>query len=334
MEKNEMKDWTEPNGIFILNTPINWQYRNTVVEGYKNESPYSFEPYENSLGCFQISCYPLKGESVNPNMKIQKNNSILEWYPTEKNDNEFNVTIYYAQVDDQLLFAKYIYSLGAEKKNGFNDQLKIVQNVLKSVRVIPKEEREFAQKLNKYDNFIGSLGASYDLLTKSIESETYIESIVILSNQIDAFLRLNIILETQLLNKTNDIEIKYLYQGESERGMIERKIYVKAFEMKIIDEKLYEQLNNLYNKRNRVIHRYIISELRTREILKYFKEYLFLCEEIRLNLEKYEEKQYEQEFGLYGEYLGHLEKLDGKERERMFAFANDKHLLKKFKRKI
>ena len=50
-----MKDWTEPNGIFILNTPINWQYRNTAVEGYKNESPYSFEPYENSLGCFQIS---------------------------------------------------------------------------------------------------------------------------------------------------------------------------------------------------------------------------------------------------------------------------------------
>ncbi len=58
------KHWTEPNGIFIINIPANWQYKNAVFENIEEKSPYSFEQYENSAGCFQLSCYPLSERGV------------------------------------------------------------------------------------------------------------------------------------------------------------------------------------------------------------------------------------------------------------------------------
>jgi len=54
-----MKHWTEPNGVFLIQIPIEWQYTNTAVVGGVEEPPFSFEPYDGPVGCFQVSCYPL-----------------------------------------------------------------------------------------------------------------------------------------------------------------------------------------------------------------------------------------------------------------------------------
>ena len=329
-----MKHWTEPNGIFIINIPIEWQYKNAVIKDGKNKSPYIFEPYEESVGSFQISCYPLSENGINPNLRLQDNNSEVEWTLSQLNDEKFKMHLYGAQVDDQLCFAKFIYSKSDESTTIIKNELEKVKVVLKTFRLIPKRDRKLASDLNKYDNFLGSLGASYDLLYKAIESESFVELVVISSNQIDAFLRLSIILRKQISNKTNEIETKYLFQKENEKGIIERKIYTEAHTLGIIDDDLKNELNDLYDLRNKVIHRYIISYLKTRDIINISHDYLVLHEKVRLILKDLEQQQSEMGLGIYGQGLKSIDDIDEDDRRRAYAFANDKHLYDKLKRKL
>jgi hypothetical protein len=329
-----LRHWTEPNGIFIINVPIEWQYINVIVKEGKEEPPYSFEPSEEGISSFQLSCYPLKEKGINPNLLLQKNNSEVEWALSQLNDEKFKMHLFGAQVDDQLCFAKYIYSKSEESNPTIKTELKKVQEVLKTFRLIPASDRKLASNLSKYDNFIGSLGASYDLLYKAIESESFIELVVISSNQIDAFLRLSIILHKQNSSKTNEIETKYLFQNENERGIIERKIYNEAHGFGIIDDDLNKELNGLYDLRNRVIHRYIISSLKTRDIIEISGDYLVIHEKVRLILKGLEQQQAGMGFGIYGQGLKSIDDIDEVDKRRLYAFANDKHLYDKLKRKL
>ncbi len=329
-----MKHWTEPNGNFIVNIPIEWQYKNSAIENVEEKSPYSFEPYENTLGCFQLSCYPLSEKGVNPNFPIQKNNSKVKWLASRMDDKEFDILLFHAQVDDLFCMAKYIYSAKLRNDKRIHSEIEKVKLALDSFRVIPKTDRELAKNLDKHDNFLASLAASYDLLNNALESESYIEVIVVLANQIDAFLRSSIILKRQLEKKTNDIEVKYIFQKDDERGINERIIYKKAQEMKIIDDNIFQELNDLYDLRNRVIHRYIISFIKTRDIVKIAYNYLILNEKIRLILKSYEEMQYGKGFGIYGCGYSKDDKFDETEYKRAYSWANDKHLIKKLERKL
>ncbi|WP_321319862.1 hypothetical protein [Labilibaculum sp.] len=329
-----MKHWTEPNGIFIVNIPIEWQYKNVVFENIEEKSPFSFQPYENSLGCFQLSCYPLEEKGINTNLPLQENNSKIDWLVSRMDDEEFDVWLFHAQVDDLLCMAKYIYDSENRNKKEISEQINKVKIALDSFRVIPKSDRLLASHLNKYDNFQSSLAASYDLLENAYSTNSHIELVVILANQIDAFLRLSIILQQQLENKTNDIKIKYLFQGDNKNGIFERTIYSKAKELGIIDEELFKELNSLYSLRNRVIHRYIISFIKTRDIAKIAYDYTFLNEKTRLILGTIEEKQFETGFGIYGKGYKKDDVFTEHEYRRAISWINDKHLLEKLKRKI
>ena len=331
---HDTKHWTEPNGNFIVNIPIEWQYRNAVFDDVDEKSPYSFEPYEDSLGCFQLSCYLLSEKGINPSVPVQKSNSKIKWLASRKKDKEFDIILYYAQVEDLLCMAKYIYSSKNRNDKRILEQIDKVKLALDSFTVIPKCDRELAKNLGKHDNFLASLIASYDLLNNALESDSYIEMIVLLANQIDAFLRLSIILKEQLETETDDIEVKYIFQGDNEWGISEREIYKKAKEMEIIDGETFKELNELYDLRNRVIHRYIISFIKTRDIVKIAYKYLGLNEKIRLVLKSYEEMQFGKGFGIYGCGYTINDGLDETEYKRAYSWANDKHLIEKLKRKL
>jgi hypothetical protein len=329
-----MKHWTEPNGKFIVNIPIEWQYKNVIYENVEEKSPYSFELYEDPIGCFQLSCYPLIEKGINTNFPIQNSNSKVKWLASRMDDKEFDILVFHAQVDDLLCMAKYIYSSELRDDNRIKDQIEKVKLALKSFRVIPRSDRELAKDLDKHDNFLASLAGSYDLLIHALESESYIEMIVILANQIDAFLRSAIVLKKQIEKKTNNIEVKYIYQGEKDFGINERRIYDKALELGILDDKTYKELNDLYDLRNRVIHRYIISFLKTRDIIKIAYDYSVINERIRLILKSYEEMQFGKGFGIYGRRFDKNDQFDNTEYKRVYAWANDKHLVNKLKRKL
>ncbi|HCJ51412.1 MAG TPA: hypothetical protein DHV67_06115 [Gallionella sp.] len=334
MDDKFWKHWTEPNGMLITNIPINWMYLNPVVEPRTEEPPYSFEPYEDAIGCFQLSCYPLK--ELSPNRNDQAGSLVREskWIHRRMDSDEFDVHIYYGAMEDQALIGKYIYSRELRGDTQILEQLELVDRVLNRIKVIPVNDRSLAANLDKYDRFLASLVASYDLLDAAIHSESYIEIVVIATNQIDAFLRLSIVIAKQLRDQTDDIEVKYLFQGDNEKGILERKIFSEAVQLGIIDVQMSARLNDIYDFRNRVIHRYIISLIRTRDIIPAVGELLDAQEEIRLVLRGLEDRQIGRSFGIYGRGFKRLDGYDEVEIKRAESMANDKHVLDRFRRKI
>lgn len=281
-----------------------------------------------------MSCYPLSERGINPNFPVQKSDSKVEWFESRMDDKEFDMYLWYAQVDDQFCMAKCIYSAKDRKLSKVKKLIKKSKKVLESFRVVPVDERNHAIAIDKYDNFNGSLASSYDLRERALESKSHIEIIAIVSNQIDAYLRISIVLKKQLEQQTNNIEVKYLFQEENERGIMERNIYKEAKSLNIITQDLFDELNLLYDMRNRVIHRYIISYIKTIDIADTAVKYLLLSEKIRKILKSIEDEQIENGIGIYGKgYLKDYE-VTLEDQRIAWSMANDKHLLKDLQRKI
>jgi hypothetical protein len=329
-----MKHWTEPNGIFLIQIPTEWQYLNLVVEGEEEKSPHSFQPYENANGCFQISCYPL--EEIAPKLADEYPNGVpeLRWRPSRMDDSEFCVYMFYGASADQALIGKYIHDASLDNDEQINEELRLVEKILKSVVIVPPGDRKLASDMEKFDRFQGALAASYDLLDNAIESDSFVEVIAISANQIDAFLRLSIVIAIQLKNQTDEVPIKYLFQAEDERGFLERKIYDDALKYNVIKDDDHKELNSLYKLRNRVIHRYIISNIKTRDLPGIALRYVEACENVRLILRDLENKQKDCEYGVYGKKFMKFSEPDDEAIKRLFADVNDKHLIRKFARKV
>jgi len=109
--------------------------------------------------------------------------------------------------------------------------------------------------------------AAIQLLNRAGQNGFLVEYVCLATSVIDAILRIGIILKYQLKNKTDEVPDELLYMGEGDKIISEREVYRKSLEQDILDEELFNRLNHLYKERNRVIHRYIISDITTREVL-------------------------------------------------------------------
>jgi hypothetical protein len=85
---------------------------------------------------------------------------------------------------------------------------------------------------------------------------------------IDGTLRMGLILKHQLDTGREDLLPELLYQGASDSIISEREIYKRALAQSVIDQVVYDEVNRLYDERNRVVHRYVISRITTRGILE------------------------------------------------------------------
>ncbi|MDZ4386771.1 MAG: hypothetical protein U0998_06080 [Moraxellaceae bacterium] len=328
-----MKHWTEPNGILLIQIPINWQYLNPGLSDYEEKSPYGFQLYEEPIGCFQLSCYSLSEHYPSVAMANPHGVKKLSWKESRLDDSEFCTHIFFGAYHDQALIGKYIYDASLEGDERISDQLKIVNQTLNSVVIVPPSDRQLAADLDKFDRFTGSLAASYDLLYSAIDSESFVEIIAIAANQIDAYLRLSLVIAKQLNEQTNGIETRYLFQADDEKGIMERKVFDDALKLDVIDQEAFEDLRALYDLRNRVIHRYIISNIRTRDLIDIARRYLNTLEKTRLTLRSFEQRQADKPFGVYGKRFGKASSTEDSVR-RLYASANDKHLIEKFKRNV
>lgn len=328
-----MKHWTEPNGILLIKVPIDWQYLNSGLKDYEEKSPYGFQPYEDPIGCFQLSCYPLS--ELAPSIAKANPNGVkkLSWKESRVDDSDFCTHLFFGAYFDQALIGKYIYDADLEGDHRITVELAIVNQILNSVVIVPKSDRKLAADLDKFDRFTGSLAASHDLLHTAIDAGAYIEIIAISASQIDAYLRLSLVITKQLEEKTNNIETRYLYQADGEKGIMERKVFEDALKSQVIDMETFENLNELYNLRNRVIHRYIISDIKSRDLVEIAGRYLSALEVIRLILRNFEQKQAVVPYGVYGSKYRETTVRDDATR-RLYASANDKHLLEKYKRNV
>tara|TARA_R110002072_G_scaffold302818_1_gene488941 strand:- start:2169 stop:3179 length:1011 start_codon:yes stop_codon:yes gene_type:complete len=329
-----MKYFTHPEGKFIIKIPVEWQYKNVAV-GYDEKPPFSFELYEDNIGCFQLSCYSEKEKAINKTVKSQKfDTDNLDFLEQRMDGGGFNMHLWFAVVEDHMFMAKYIYDTDKAENKKVKTELRKAKESLKSLRLLSLNARKEAIITDRYEKFMASLAASFDLLNAAYENKSAIEIIIVIANQIDAYLRLAIIMKKQLKNKNDEIDISLLYQGENDKAIFEKRIYKIAKDLGILDLTLFNRLETLYNKRNKTVHRYIISDLRTRDIDDLSIEYVFISEEIRLINEKLENEQFEEKIGIYGGLRNPQEEHSPESINFLHSQVNDKHLTGKWERKI
>lgn len=329
-----MKYFTDPAGQFVIKVPIEWQYSN-VAAGYKEESPYSFVPYEDpeNAGAFQISCYPADERTPRQNVQPSDKDN-LAFVEKRMDDDEMNMHLWFCTVEDHVLMAKYIYSKKHENADRIKDELIKVKTALSKVAYISERNRERVLALDRYYKFEAALAASFDLKESALKSGSLIEFILVVASQIDSYLRLCIVMKKQLGSNSDDFEQKYFYQSEQCKPITERAIYKEAKSLGVISDINFDRLGRLYDLRNKIVHRFIISDIRTRDLLDIATDYDDASEEIRLVMRKLEDLQRETKVGIYKDSAEPNDDIDQDEVRFLFANVNDKHLLSKYKREV
>jgi len=111
------------------------------------------------------------------------------------------------------------------------------------------------------DRFMQGMAAAAHLLNKAIEKRSALECIVLQASLIDGSLRVGLILRKQLQMETNAIDITLLKQADGDQKISERTVYQRCRDTNVIDEELLQALSEAYEKRNKCIHRYLLSEI-------------------------------------------------------------------------
>jgi hypothetical protein len=118
--------------------------------------------------------------------------------------------------------------------------------------------------MDRLKDFMSGFAAASELLHRAFSNGFLVEAVVLGAAVIDGSLRIGLILQHQIETKSEEVLEDLLYQGADDRGFPERQVYRRARETGFIDDGLYRELHDLYDQRNRVVHRYIISEFPTR----------------------------------------------------------------------
>ena len=119
----------------------------------------------------------------------------------------------------------------------------------------------------------------------------FVEVVCLSTSVIDAALRIGLILKYQIAENSDDLKDEILYQSDDGRRITERAIYKRALEENVICKEQFSELDRLYDQRNRVVHRYIISDITTQDVLGIAVAYDKLLDSIGGTIKQLEEEQ-------------------------------------------
>jgi len=329
-----MRKFIDPNGNYSLMIPSLWGYSNPLHD-YKTTDPESFELYDNPVGCFQISCNPstkgkipelIKNNSLAAQQSGKENLDFVEKYiPSPK----FDMYLWFALVDNKFMMCKYIYDAVKRDTEEIKKEVQSARNCLKTVKVIKEESKKEVLAYERFLKFMNSLAASVDLKNRAYENGSSIELVVLLASQIDALLRLTLILKKQIDNSTDEIDTTLIFQDEGDKPILEKKVYQMSLAEGIISQNLNNKLVDLYNQRNKVIHRYIITDLLTNDVMRIAIDYSFMEEEVSEILESYEKKQFQIKVGIYGTSAPATRPISQEIKNQIIGAIREKHANRK-----
>lgn len=119
---------------------------------------------------------------------------------------------------------------------------------------------------NPFENFTHSVVAARLLLTQAHQRGSFIEGLVLYASMIDGLLRNLVALKTgERRGTTIHLDPRYFYHDDT-LWMSERHIYTAAHACGVLTDAELSELQALYNFRNIVIHRFILSEVTYGEI--------------------------------------------------------------------
>jgi len=304
-----------------VKVPIEWYFATSQHNGDKTKQPFGFEPYNERNAALQISC-----RKVEPKIEIH-----VPIQPKGKSDLTFQIIEMSGLISritkieggyTVLITLTYDETIDDEQRES---AIKFAEQTSQSFMFLDQESRINILPIIRWDLFMHSYVASLDLSNRAFEYGSNVELVILLANQIDAVLRQSIILNHQLVNRVDDIEVSLIFQKENDRPIMEKIIYQRALDDGVISQNQYDKLTELYNGRNKVVHRYIISDLKTDEIVRFVIEYSKIYEELGDQLIALEQKQYEEQIGIYSGETRPGENFNTEVIKSLVAHIRDKH---------
>jgi hypothetical protein len=145
------------------------------------------------------------------------------------------------------------------------------------------------QALEDFQNFTHSVSAARLLMSRAHENDSLIEGLVLYASIIDAFLRILIAHATGERDGTvTQLDLRY-FRHDDTLWMNERKVYRRAHTCGVLSESERHDLDELYDFRNVVIHRFIISGITYDQIGPRLDQYEAIFTRLRAQLEHIEQ---------------------------------------------
>ncbi|HEY1038225.1 MAG TPA: hypothetical protein VGF30_02420 [Bacteroidia bacterium] len=298
-----MKRFIDDNAIFEIKVPISWKY------SLLDDRVHTFQEYDPwNSDCFQLSITKIKTEDRKKELvkmfsflpPLEISDVDYRAYPDREEDS-FLIKSWTTIFGNEVIHFTLIINKDADPElnpTPIEEKVKTVHKILASFDLIPEEHKD--PKLNSYrfEMFLQGVGATNLMLSKAVENKAFIEATCLLATQIDSLLRIAIVLQNQLINKNMVIDKEWIYQGASDKKKSEKDIYIKAKELGILDEDSFNELYKLYEYRNRVVHRFIISEITLADVESISYNYYQVREKIKQVVDDIESEQIRQNIGM------------------------------------
>jgi len=298
-----MRSFIPNDGLFELTFPLDWKYQ--LQDGYIHQFHFN-----EGIGSLHFSV--LGDEARKTFNKISKNPKALrkKWgnvtaYETPLAEHDkFNVMLWHVKISvhykNYYFLASYTYSVPHKDSEPFKRELQAIYDIIASLKIIQETDRHQRVTWHKFGKFLQGLAASEELFTRASKNGCFIECVCLLANQIDAMLRTANILFNQIENKDKTIDLTLVYQGETDKPIFEKQIYQLSKDRGIIDQATYDELYKVYDERNRVVHRYIISDITTMDVLSIALKYSQLRAKIYEVVDQLEKEQIDLGLGITG----------------------------------
>jgi hypothetical protein len=291
-----MRHFIDDNGLFEVKIPITWKYslRDGKIHTFQEFEAWKFDAFQISLRKTSDSINIKNFKHLTP-VTFGRNSCYC--LPDSTNEN-FTIKSWVSLIEDMIVFFTLTFSLDPVDETPLSKKIDIVNEIIKEFRIIKETEKESKVNSYRFELFIQGVGATSAILNKAVKNKAFIESTCIIANQIDALLRIGIVLKKQILNNSIEIEQEWIYQGLTDKIKSEKDIYASAKDLGIISEDIYKKLYLLYDDRNRVIHRFIISEITIAEIENIAFNYYKVQEQINQIIYDLESEQISLNIGM------------------------------------
>jgi hypothetical protein len=120
---------------------------------------------------------------------------------------------------------------------------------------------------------MSGFAAATELLSRAFANGFLIEAVVLGAVVIDGCLRIGLILDHQIRTRSDQVLEDLLFQRDNDRIVTERQVYERALQASVISKDIFDELSTLYSERNRVVHRYVISDITTEQVFRIAHRY-------------------------------------------------------------
>ncbi len=293
-----MKKFIDENGIFEIEIPSTWKYSllDKKVHTFQDFKPPTYDTFQISFteidGAEEKEKYFLATKDL-PKTIISK--VAYRSYPEIKNE-EFTTKTWTTVFGNIIVLFSLTFS--DSQQTQLDDRISLVQKIISGFKLIEKTRSEIELDWHRLDSFIQGVGATEYMIDNAVGHKCFIEVTCLFASQIDALLRIGIVLQEQINNKNSSIDKAWIYQSADDKKKSEKEVYNTAKELGILDARVHDDLYELYEERNRVVHRFIISEITAAEIEQIAFRYYLIKERINKIVYNIENKQIELNLGM------------------------------------